>query len=371
MKRVQIFHISEFGGHSKAAQNIKEAFLFKHPDIDVATLNGLGHFYPHGEKVIDLLYVGMIKHFPHLWGKAYDRRKIVAALTPYRRLIHRFTFPKLSSLIKDSAPDCFVATQAFPCGLIADYKERKGLKIPLVGIVTDYHPNRFWVHPCVDRYVVACQEAKEVLVAEGIKEQKVRILGIPISVKFLTAYPREQISQELGFSKSLSSVLIMGGGLGLGPFKIIAQELDALDCPFQMIVVCGRNRRLHEWFLRNKSKFKKPIFAFGYTDQIHRLMDFSDIIITKGGGITISEALAKGSCIVVTSPIPGQEEKNVEYLLARQALLKADTPEQIGGIIDGILRDQKKMYFFREMAKKHSIIDSSLRIVDLILELIS
>jgi len=369
VKRITILHISDFGGHRKAAQNIKEALFFKDPRIKVNTLNGLGYFYPRGEKIVNFIYLLTIKYFPHLWGKAYDRQKVIKALTPCRKIVHRFTFHKLRRLINESKPDCFVATQAFPCGLVADFKESKNVKIPLVAIVTDYHPNRFWIHPGVDRYVVACQEARDVLIGHGVAQQNIEILGIPISVNFLTSYPKEAVAQELGFVYKLPSVLIMGGGLGLGPIKFIAQHLDDLEQDFQIIVVCGRNQRLYQWFLKNKRTFKKPLFIFGYTDSVDKIMDFSDIIITKGGGITISESLAKGLCIIVTNPIPGQEERNVEYLNKLQAIVRADRAETVAEVVGNILNNPKDMYRFKERAKANSFIDSSLRIVDLILEL--
>ncbi len=371
MKKVHIFHISEFGGHSKAAQNIKEALIYKNPQIDVLRLNGLGYFYPRAEKVIDFLYTKIIKYAPYLWGKAYDRKKVATAVGPSRMIVNRFTFNKLRRFIKEYKPDCFVATQAFPCGAIADFKERTGATIPLIAVVTDYHPNRFWFHPCVDRYVVACKEAKEVLIKEGIDPDKIKILGIPISVKFLTTYPKNEVSQEFGFNPELDSVLIMGGGLGLGPIKTIAQKLDELHFDFQMIVVCGKNKGLFDWFKKNKDKFSKPIFVFGYIEGIHKIMDFSDIIITKAGGITVSESLAKGLCIIVTNPIPGQEERNVDYLLKRKAIAAVDGANQVVEVAGKLLGDKKEMYALATRAKENSFIDSSLRIVDLIFELVS
>jgi processive 1,2-diacylglycerol beta-glucosyltransferase len=371
MKKVHIFHISEFGGHSKAAQNIEEALIYKNPQIDVLRLNGLGYFFPRGEKVIDFLYTRIIKYAPYLWGKAYDRKNVADAVDPSRKIVNRFTFGKLKRFVKEYKPDCFVATQAFPCGAIADFKKNAGIDIPLVAVVTDYHPNRFWLHPAVDRYVVAAQEAKEVLINEGVNADKIKILGIPISVKFLTTYPKNEISQEFGFRPDLDSVLIMGGGLGLGPIKTIAQRLDNLDFNFQIIVVCGRNKGLCGWFKRNKGKFRKPIFAFGYIESIHKIMDFSDIIITKAGGITVSEALAKGLCIIVTNPIPGQEERNVEYLLKREAIAEADRVDEVSEVVKKLLSNKKEMYSLAARAKENSFIDSSLRIVDLIFELVS
>ncbi len=371
MKKVFIFHISEIGGHNKAAQNLKEAFLYRNPQIETMNINGLGYFYPLGEKVINLMYMMTIKHFPHLWGKAYDRKRVIKTLSPLLQLINRFAFDKLKNLIQRGKPDCFLATQAFPCGLIADFKQKYNLKTPLVGIVTDYHPHRFWVHPLVDRYVVACKEAKDVLIEEGVSKEKVKVLGIPISVKFINTYPKTEIAEEFGFMNNLNSLLIMGGGLGMGPLKLIARRLDKLKHNFQLIVICGNNKSLYEWFIKHKDTFKKPIFVFGYTDDVYKIMDFSDIIITKGGGITISEALAKGLCIVVSNPIPGQEERNVEYLLSKQSVINTDNILEIKNIINELFENKKTMYYLKEQAKENSIIDSSLRIVDLVLELIS
>jgi processive 1,2-diacylglycerol beta-glucosyltransferase len=365
MRNIAIFYISEYGGHSKAAANLKEAFRYRNNDFKITALNGFGYLYPRGEKIINFFYTTVIKHFPYLWGKVYDRKKIHKSLNPFRKLISSVNFHKLSQLINRLDAECFIATQAFPCGLIADYKKKTGLKTPLLAVVTDYHPHRFWLHPCIDKYVVACKEAKQVLIREGIAEEKIKVLGIPISVKFLNSYPRIEIALEFNLSVHLPTVLVMGGGLGLGPIKDIVGTLDNLENKFQIIVVCGKNESLQQWFM--KTKFSKPVYTFGYIDFVYKFMDFSDIIITKAGGITVSEALAKGLALVVTNPIPGQEEKNVEYLLKKKALVKADTPDNVAQIVKKLLIDKKQMYDLRENAKNNAIIDSSLRIIDLVM----
>ncbi|MBU1121751.1 MAG: glycosyltransferase [Candidatus Omnitrophota bacterium] len=367
MKRILIFYISDFGGHSKAAENIKEAFRYKNSDAKVLSINGFGYFYPYWEKFVDFLYTIVIKHIPNLWGGIYDRKRVIKSLTPCRTLVNRMTFGKLSRLIDSFNPTCFVATQAFPCGLVADFKQKFGLKIPLIAVVTDYYPHRFWIHSCIDKYVVACQEAKNILVKEGVDEEKIKVLGIPISVKFLNAYSREDVANRLNCNKDLDSVLIMGGGLGIGPIKKIAQQLDSLDSKFQIIVVCGRNKMLYNWFEKNKKDFKKPIFCFGYIDFVHKIMNFADIIITKAGGITVSEALAKSLGIIIINPIPGQEERNVNYLLRRGAVVKVENTALIAAVVKEMLRDKSKIYSLKEKARENSFIDSSLRIVDLIL----
>lgn len=371
MKKVVIFYISEFGGHSKAAENIREAFWYKSSQTRVININGLNYFYPRGEKVVDFIYNSVIKYAPFLWGEIYDRKKVVKNLTPGRNLASMIAFRKLFRIIKQYHPNCFVATQAFPCGIVADFKKKFGLKIPLIAVVTDYYPHRFWVHSCVDKYIVACDEAKEFLIREGVPEEKIRVLGIPISVKFLNVYPIKDIVKEFGFHSDLSSVLIMGGGLGIGPIEKISRKLDVLSNNFQMIVICGRNKKLYKWFDDNKDSFRKPVFYFSYINFVHKLMDFCDVIITKAGGITVSEALAKRLPMIIIDPLPGQEERNVNFLLEKGAIIRADDVSTIGEAVKTLLGDKKKPFLLKEKAKDVSFIDSSLRIVDLILSEIS
>jgi len=371
MKRVNIFYISDFGGHSTAAKNLKEAFYHHNSDVRVLAMNGFGHFYPRSEKVVDYIYTTVIKYFPDLWGKSYDRKRLVKYLAPVRRWVNVLSFRKLLRLMRDSNPDCFVATQAFPCGLIGDFKLKYNLTKPLISVVTDYHPHRFWIHPAVNKYVVACDEAKATLEREGVPADKIRVEGIPISIKFLNTFAKDDIARRYGFSLNVATILLMGGSLGMGSIKEIAQRLNELNTDLQMIVVCGTNEELYGWFDRNKHNFKKPIHYFGYIDFVHEIMDFADIIVTKGGGITLSESLAKGVAIIVVDPIPGQEERNVEYLLRREAIVEAHDVHSVLFEISQLLENRKKLYHLKEKARENSMPDSSLRIVDLIMEEIS
>lgn len=371
MKNIVVFYISEFGGHNKAANNIKEALLYKDPGLNVSNINGFGYFYPRTERFADSLYTTVIKHFPAIWGRIYDRKKIIRNLSPLRKWVSEHTFKKLSNFIKKTSPDCFVATQAFPCGLIADFKDRFNCKIPLIAVVTDYHPHGFWIHKSVDKYIVASLEARDVLINNGVAREKIEILGIPISFKFLNHSRREEVANEFKFINEAKSILIMGGGLGIGPIEKIAKELDDSKADFQIITICGKNEKLYRWFEKNKHSFRKPVFYFGYVDFVNKIMDFADIIVTKSGGITISEALSKGLAIIVSNPIPGQEEHNVNYLLKSEAVLRADEPCEIGRIARELLEDNTKMRHFKVNAKRVSSPDSSLRIAELILGNIS
>jgi processive 1,2-diacylglycerol beta-glucosyltransferase len=371
VKKIAIFYISEFGGHNKAANNIKEALLYRNAALAVLTINGFGRFYPNTEKFVDSVYTSVIKYFPFIWASIYDKKSIIRSLNPLRKFANWRTFKKLAIFINDFSPDCFVATQAFPCGFIADFKKKFKVNIPLVAVVTDYHPHGFWIHPTVDKYVVASTEAKEVLVKNGVSAQKIEILGIPISFYFMDSLPKEVVARQLGFLNDFPAILIMGGGLGIGPIEEIAKILDSSDYNCQLIVVCGKNKQLYKWFESHKSNFRKPVFYFGYIDYVHKIMDFADIIVTKGGGITSSEALAKGLGIIVANPIPGQEEKNVNYLLRKEAICRADEPLEIVRCVKQLIEDRKKLTALKEKAKSISCADSSLKIADLILKVVS
>ncbi|MFO8053269.1 MAG: glycosyltransferase [Candidatus Omnitrophota bacterium] len=368
---IHIFHISDFGGHSQAALNIKEAILAKNNNAEVVNLNSFRYFYPRTEKVIDAIYSLVIKRIPSLWGKAYDREQLVKRLRTWRMVINYICFRKLKKYIKAKKPDCFITTQAFPCGIVADYKKKYKAKVPLIAVVTDFHPHRFWMHPFVDHYIVASNEARETLIKEGVDEKKISVFGIPISIKFMKNSFDQEVAQKLGFSSQLKSVLVMGGGLGIGPIGKIVTNLDHLDHNFQVIVVCGKNRTLYRKLQKIKNKTKKPLFIFSYIEYIDKIMDFSDIIITKAGGITVSEALAKKMAIIITNPIPGQEALNVNFLLKRNAIIKADTLKQINESVANLIENPDRLRLLKENAGKNSRGDSSAKIANLIFKFIN
>jgi processive 1,2-diacylglycerol beta-glucosyltransferase len=370
VKRILILHISQCGGHKKASENLEEALKSQAPFLEILNLDGLDYINPYVEKIVDSLYTLVINYIPSLWGKIYDKKKVIKCLTPFKKFVSRCGFSKLSLLIDEFKPDIILATQAFPCGLVADFKESYKFNTPLIGVVTDYYPHRFWLHPQVDVYTVASYEAKSVLEEEGIDSNRVKVLGIPISVKFLNSKDRESIAEEFGFHPNLDTVMIMGGGLGLGPMERIATILDRLDERFQLVVVCGQNKKLYLWFKKKAHHFKRPLFYFGYVDFIGRLMDFSDILITKGGGLTVSEALAKGLATIVFRPIPGQEERNTSFLLKKGLILKAQTIAQIPQLVKYLLKNKSELLLLKEKTKEQVIVDSSLRIANLVLSYI-
>ena len=228
MRKVLVLHISQFGGHKKASENIEEALSYKSFSLEVLNINGFGYMTPRVEKVVNFFYSKTIKHTPFVWGSLYDKKGVIKGLDPFKKIANKIGRAKLSKLLFEFKPDVILTTQAFPCGIVSAFKEYNKITIPLIAVVTDYYPHRFWIQPCVDIYTVACNEAKEILVREGVAEEKVKVAGIPISVKFLTTHSKREVGEEFGFSKDMPAILLMGGGLGIGPIGEIAEILDGL-----------------------------------------------------------------------------------------------------------------------------------------------
>jgi len=366
LSKILILYITTLSGHYKAAKAIEEALRIKIKDSQIISLDILNYLHPRASKLINFLYSLIIKKLPFIWGSLYDKRRFIKGIEPVKRLLYFYEFRKIKSLITELNPQVIVCTQAFPCGLVAFFKNKTHKNIPLIGAVTDFWPNRFWFSPKVDYYVIGLDWAKERFKELGIEEEKIKILGLPIMPRFIENFDRDSLSLEFNLSKTLPAVLLMGGGSGIGPLGEIASFLDNSNLEFQLIVVCGRNKKLYRWFLNKK--FKKPIRIFSYTEAIPKLMSFSDIIITKPGGITIAESLAKGLAIIVFKPIPGQEENNLRFLLKKNLVFKIDRAEDILPIIESLLSDKERLRTIQEKCRAFSTPDSSLKIADLILE---
>lgn len=367
-KRVLILYITEHSGHHSAAIAIKAGLELKDPKVTIACINAFQYVFPFAERIIHRLYLTVIKNVPKIWEKMYDNPKLIGRSQWIKDLVHLYAVKKLKKLIGQFSPDVIVCTQAFPCGIVADYKKKHLSKVSLIGVLTDFAPHSYWIYDQVDAYVVASDDSREMLIQKGVPEGKINTLGIPIDPKFAKVLDQRELCANYGLDCGIPVIMLMGGSHGLGPIKEILSRLDDLANACQMIVVCGINRSLYEWI--NNRAFKKRILNFKYTDQIDRLMTVSSVLITKPGGITTAEALAKKLPMIILNPIPGQEERNTWILIKKSAALKIDSPEEITLALEKVLkigRQQKGDGLFSN-TDRLSKPKSSLEIADLILK---
>ena len=366
-KRILLLYISEHSGHHCASLAIEKALKALDPSAETLNINCFNYTNPILEKVINRAYMSVIKARPEIWDYLYDNPDVLKRTQKFREMIHRFNTGKLNTLISEFKPDAVVCTQAFPCGMIADYKKSFGLTMPLVGVLTDYAPHSYWIYNNVDCYIVPSPEAGKKLVENGIDPEKIKVYGIPVDSKFNQRIDAESVCKRLDLDSGVPRILIMGGTQGLGPIKEVVRLLDRSHLKVQNIIVTGTNKRLFKWLSR--WKFRNKTLVLPYAPNIDELMGLASFIITKPGGITTAEALAKGLPMLIVSPLPGQEAMNTRFLLHEGVAVKAENPQDVVVLLEELLYNKNKLRLMSNMALSLSKPDSAVNIAKLVLGL--
>lgn len=367
-KRIILMYISEVSGHHSATLAIEKTLKQLQPDIEILNINAFNYTNPISEKVINRLYLSVIKTAPQIWDFLYDNQVVINRLAKIKDTIHKSNSKKLKNLFMKFNPDAIVCTQAFPCGMVADYKKTYNWDVPLFAVLTDYAPHSYWVYDTVDYYITPSEEVAERLVQKGVRADKIKPLGIPFDPKFNEPLNKKKLLQRMGLRSDIPIILLMGGGQGLGPIKKIIKSMKKIKKEVQEIIVTGINKKLYKSLKRSLKKSKNKILLLGYADNIHELMAVSDIIITKPGGITTAEALAKKIPMLIVNPIPGQEAKNTVFLTEKGAAIKVENPEEIHLIIEYLLDNPSKLKKMRELAVRISKPNASFDLAHLLLK---
>lgn len=369
MKRIILMYISEVSGHHSATLAIEKALKILHPGVETLNINTFNYTNPVSEKIVNRLYLAIIKRTPQIWDYLYDNPAVVKKVENIKKAVHKFNSPKLKNLFDKFKPEAVVCAQAFPCGMVADFKKTYNSSIPLLAVLTDYVPHSYWIYDAVNYYITPSEEVSARLIKKGVPPDKIRCLGIPFDPKFNEVVSRNEVIRKLYLKQNLPVILIMGGGQGLGPIKTIVRSLERVKKDFQEIIVSGTNKKLYKSLKTKIKKYKKSILLLGYVDNINELMAVSDIIITKPGGVTTSEALAKKMPIIIVKPIPGQEVSNTVYLTEKGAAIKVDKPKDVNFAIESLLRDPRKLNYLREACGRICKPNASLDIARFILGL--
>jgi processive 1,2-diacylglycerol beta-glucosyltransferase len=374
-RRILLMYITKVSGHRQATMAVQRALKQIDPNIEAPTVNGFGYTYPRLERVVNRAYMSVIKTTPKVWDYLYDNPNIVKKSKRIKDFLHKTSHEKIGDLIKKYRPDTVICTQAFPCGMVADYKRAHNAGFQVVGVLTDYAPHSFWINDGVDYYIVPSNEAKERFVTKGVKSDAIKVYGIPIRSKFSVQLDKQPIMDRLGLDKEVPVVLVMGGGQGLGPIKAVVKSLMKFEMPLQLIVLTGVNKKLLKWLgkqrdkkrKRHSAKNKKLIF-YEYANNVDELMEVSTLIVTKPGGMTTSECLAKGLPMVIVNPLPGQEMRNTDFLLKKGIAIRIDKTADIGEEIELLLKSPDKIADMRKAAYAEAHPHAALDIARLILD---
>lgn len=366
-RRVLLMYITKVSGHHQATMAIQRALHKLSPDIEAPSINGFGYAYPRLERIVNRAYMGIIKRTPKVWDYLYDNPKIVKKSQSLQKYLHKSSHGKIEALLKKHRPDTVVCTQAFPCGMVAHYKTTNNLPLNLIGVLTDYAPHSYWINEGVDYYIVPSSESKDRFVKKGVDPDKIKVYGIPIRPKFADQLDKGPIAAKLGLDANIPTVLIMGGGQGLGPIQVAVKSLMRIEKELQMLVITGINKKLGKWLAKVAPGSPKKIIYHEYVNNVDELMEVSTLIISKTGGLTTSECLAKGLPMVIVNPLPGQEMRNTDFLLEKGIAIRIDKTSDIGEEVEILLNSPERLAAMRQAAFEHSKPHAAIDIARLIL----
>jgi len=350
---VLIFSASFGAGHVRAAEAIMEVLRVKEPNVKITHLDFGAFLSKTFNALIKNTYIELIKYTPKLWGKFYYRTSKIPHDSVFQRFLNGLGRREFLKLIQVLQPDLVICTYPTVAGVLAQQRLKGIINVPLVTIVTDYAVHSQWIHLGVDLYIVGCKSVYDGLVARGINPSSIRITGIPVSPKFEWKLDRQELLKRLDLKPQLPTVLVMGGAYGvLGGMKWICKILAETAFPVQTIIVCGQDEKLYKALDPLIENVNNPVTRFGFVKNVEELMSAADMIITKAGGLTVSEALTKRVPLVIFRPIPGQEEENAIHLESIGAGRTAENEEELEKIIFDLLKHPKRLDRMRRAAAK-------------------
>ena len=393
-KKVLIMSASTGGGHNRAARAIKEELESRTIDnmsIECEIVDILKLVNNTMDKVISRGYEKSALYTPKAYGSLYRFSETTIAsknefkTNPLTSLMAR----KFKHLLNESTPDLIIGTHPFPMIALSTLKKNnnihslsrsesfyKSTKVdipPMISVLTDYTTHSTWIQNEIDYYIVGHEYVKELLVYEGVDSEKVKAFGIPVEKSFLSHRDRETVLTELGLSPEKLTVLLMGGSFGAGNIKETLEDLIAIDRDFQILVITGRNEHLKDKLSKmlDSTIHNKNICLLGYTNKMNDILASIDVLISKPGGLTTTEALLNDVPMIVPYFIPGQEEENLDFLTNCGAALRTTKKYSLPVLLKVLIDDPSRLDNLRKNIKSIRKFDSAVNISNLVVDILS
>lgn len=356
-------------GHTYAALSIKEHLDRRYPKSRNLIIDTLHDVNPVIDKLIIGGYLNTVKLKPGIYGKLYSisdsNNRINNGINYIIRALSKLTSKSLKRLIDEINPAVIVCTHPIPLQMAAYLKKKQLISVPVVSLITDYLPHSLCYSKHVDAYIVAHEYMKTQLALYGISPDIIYTFGIPVSSKFQIKRDRNLILNEFNLEDK-TTALIMGGSLGYGEISNTFTSLLKCKTDLQIVAVAGNNIKLKDHLERISLNYNKNVKIVGFTDKVNDLMDISNCIITKPGGMTVTEALVKELPLFIISPIPGQEEQNAHFLINSGVACRILPGDDMDSILFNVLNNPLRIKQLKEMCKYYSRPDAAVNIVKLL-----
>lgn len=368
---ILILSASTGGGHLKASRALESYILENELDAKVKLVDTLEYVNPFINKIVTKGYIVLAKYLNTLYKNIYsltDKSGVLTCLVT--KLIYLFS-KKLIPLIEETAPDVIITTHPFPTEMISILKGNKSIRVPSICIMTDYAPHNTWIKPNVDEYCVACEDMIEGMIDRGVAPEKVHPYGIPVYSGFFHQDEDDKkiLLDELGLSENKMTVLVMAGSFGVYNIEKIYKNISNIPMDFQIIILTGNNKRLYNKIKEQIRFSKKQTKLIKFTNEVHRYMNLADVLITKPGGLTVSEALAANLPLITFDAIPGQEEANAKFLLEHGMSISIGRGDNCTEAIEALIKDKNKLREIKENCMTFDKSNSTNELLELIRKL--
>lgn len=359
MTSILVLSVSAGAGHVRAADAIVKAAQAAHPPLTATHIDLLSLVPKDFKKLYGEQYIKLVEKLPQLWSFLYsksDRPSRDSLVGKLKRAAEKLNTRKLHAEIERLAPDAILCTHFLPAELLSRQRgklKKKDQRLPPLWVqVTDFDVHALWVHPHVDRYCVASEEVAFRLADRGVPREKISVTGIPVMPQFNASLERDVCARELGLAADRFTVVMMAGGAGVGSLDEMAQRLLKLPGDLQIVALAGRNADLLKRLQALAKLHPRKLFPIGFTTTVERVMTCADLVVTKPGGLSVSECLAKQRPMLLVSPIPGQEERNADYLLECGAAIKAVDAATLEFKLARLLADRPRLAMMSAAAKR-------------------
>ena len=336
----------------KAALALERAMRARTDVEEVLCDDSLDHTNLLHRQFYSTLYSKLSTIMPEFLGWWYERSDDPWVADKSRLAIDLPQALPLINLVKDFRPDIILCTHFMPAGVISWLIGNGKLDAQLGVVVTDFHFHAFWITRAFNWYFVAQEEDKIHMEALGLPSDRIEITGIPVDPEFAMPVDAAAVLLRHGLKPGRPTLLIAGGALGMSPASAVVRQILQLDRDFQAIIVCGRNEEMLAEISALVKDRPDDFRVFGYTTEVSDFMAVASILLSKPGGMTTAEALARGLPMVILDPIGGQEERNSDVLLECGAALKCTELTLITHKLRLLLDDPEKLLRMSNNARK-------------------
>jgi len=329
MKNILILYTSIGYGHKMIAENIGSALRgsFQVELVDLAELEKNSPLMERGTK----FYFWMIKRWPGLWKFFYTNKFFLNLTLPLRVPVAGFKYQKVLNLLSKKHYDAVISAHVNASAILSFLKKKGLYKGKFIIAFSDFHLHWYWVYDNADLYLVNIAEQRQQMLAGGVPADKILVCGMTMQPK--KQFDRIEVRKKFGLPEKAKVILVMSGSKGLMFDPKLIDQLKGLDA--EILVICGKNQTLEKQ-MRRKFEKVQNVKVYGYLENLTELYGVTDIVVTKPGGLTVSECLQYGLPMLIHSWLPGMEQMNYQYLVERSLVLPRtkDLKEQIRSELD-------------------------------------